>query len=396
VIVTLNHRGGTDITPAMGITGFEVFDNSSSVTIQSAARYTTDAVQLTLSRSISSGHTVTLRYLYGMTPNISGLVKDNSSLALPLENTTADLMVLNTYILNVSKSGGGSGTVTSSPAGINCGSTCSYAFNYNTVVTLTASPTSNIYRFVNWGGDAGGSSNPIQITMTQSWSVAAIFEQATFTDVPYDYSEALGGVNYLLYPYIQSLYNGGFTNGCNLSPFMYCPTMILNRGMIAKFLLNVNHGAGYPIPPLPANPVFMTDVWNPDKFGNDGSWARPWAEQLYAEGLTNGCWADPLTYCPWDDLPRIQAAKFGLTMEHGSSYIPPTADGGLLADVTCLPTGVPGDPCWGTPWAEQAYREGLLVACGTQGGKPLFCPNDAMDRAWTAYMIVKAKSLPLP
>ena len=93
VIVTLNHRGGTDITPATGITGFEVFDNGSTVTITSAARYATDAVQLTLSTSISSGHTVTLRYLYGMTPNVSGLVKDNSPLALPLENTTADITV---------------------------------------------------------------------------------------------------------------------------------------------------------------------------------------------------------------------------------------------------------------------------------------------------------------
>ena len=71
VIVTLNHRGGTDITPATGITGFKVFDNGSSVTIQSAVRYTANSVRLTLSSSISSGHTVTLRYLYGMTPNVS-------------------------------------------------------------------------------------------------------------------------------------------------------------------------------------------------------------------------------------------------------------------------------------------------------------------------------------
>ena len=93
VIVTLDHRGGSDITPASGITGFEVFDNGSGVTIQSAARAATDAVRLILSRSIAAGHTVTLRYLYGTTPNVSGLVKDNSPLALPLENTTASVTV---------------------------------------------------------------------------------------------------------------------------------------------------------------------------------------------------------------------------------------------------------------------------------------------------------------
>ncbi len=92
--MTLNHRGGTDITPATGITGFEVFDNGSSVAIQSGVRYASDAVRLTLTSSIAAGHTVTLRYLYGMTPDVSGLVKDNSApLALPLENTTADVTV---------------------------------------------------------------------------------------------------------------------------------------------------------------------------------------------------------------------------------------------------------------------------------------------------------------
>ena len=40
--------------------------------------------------------------------------------------------VLLTYALTVSKSGTGSGTVTSSPSGINCGATCSASFNYNT------------------------------------------------------------------------------------------------------------------------------------------------------------------------------------------------------------------------------------------------------------------------
>ncbi len=50
-------------------------------------------VLLTLASSIAAGHTVTLRYLYGATPDVSGLVKDNSPLALPLENTTVDMPV---------------------------------------------------------------------------------------------------------------------------------------------------------------------------------------------------------------------------------------------------------------------------------------------------------------
>ena len=51
---------------------------------------------------------------------------------------TADF-TLNTYALTVSTTGMGSGTVTSSPAGIDCGADCSELYDYNTPVTLTAS-----------------------------------------------------------------------------------------------------------------------------------------------------------------------------------------------------------------------------------------------------------------
>ena len=44
---------------------------------------------------------------------------------------------------------GGSGTVTSSPAGINCGTTCSARFDPNTTVTLTARPDKGS-RFLGW------------------------------------------------------------------------------------------------------------------------------------------------------------------------------------------------------------------------------------------------------
>ena len=76
--------------------------------------------------------------------------------------------------LTVSKGGTGSGTVTSSPPGINCGSTCSYGFAYNTVVTLTATPTAPS-TFGGWS-EAGcsGTGNCI-ITMSAAQSVSATF-----------------------------------------------------------------------------------------------------------------------------------------------------------------------------------------------------------------------------
>jgi hypothetical protein len=58
---------------------------------------------------------------------------------------------LSMYTLTVSKAGSGLGTVTSVPAGIDCGATCSAGFDAGTVVTLTATPDGSD-SFVGWMG----------------------------------------------------------------------------------------------------------------------------------------------------------------------------------------------------------------------------------------------------
>ena len=79
------------------------------------------------------------------------------------------------YNLDVSKSG--TGTVTSSPSGINCGSTCSATYPQNTVVTLSASPASG-WTFSNWSGncDSGG-----KVTMNANKSCTANFTRIQYT-----------------------------------------------------------------------------------------------------------------------------------------------------------------------------------------------------------------------
>src|SRR5262249_5964048 len=55
--------------------------------------------------------------------------------------------------LSVSKTGSGSGTVASTPAGIDCGPTCSASFDHGEAVTLVGAPTPGAHTSaVQWSG----------------------------------------------------------------------------------------------------------------------------------------------------------------------------------------------------------------------------------------------------
>jgi len=78
-----------------------------------------------------------------------------------------------TYTLMVSLAGTGSGTVTSNPAGINCGTSCSASFNGGTQVTLTATPAAGS-AFAGWSGACSGTGT-CQLTLNANASVTATF-----------------------------------------------------------------------------------------------------------------------------------------------------------------------------------------------------------------------------
>jgi LmbE family N-acetylglucosaminyl deacetylase/uncharacterized protein (DUF2141 family) len=80
---------------------------------------------------------------------------------------------LQRHSLSVTKSGTGSGTVTSSPAGINCGATCEASFDHGTEVTLSASPASGS-EFKGWSGACTGT-GACKVTMSSAKAVGAEF-----------------------------------------------------------------------------------------------------------------------------------------------------------------------------------------------------------------------------
>ena len=79
---------------------------------------------------------------------------------------------LQTFSLTVSKAGTGTGTVTSSPAGISCGGTCGASFNGGT--TLTATPDANS-GFTGWSGACAGTGS-CMVTMDAAKAVTATFD----------------------------------------------------------------------------------------------------------------------------------------------------------------------------------------------------------------------------
>lgn len=86
--------------------------------------------------------------------------------------------------IKVTKTGTGAatGTITSSPAGIDCGATCDASFNQNSTVTLTAVP--NGTTFQGWGGQTGCSGTDLtcDVSLADNVIVSPVFDAAAQED----------------------------------------------------------------------------------------------------------------------------------------------------------------------------------------------------------------------
>ena len=99
-------------------------------------------------------------------PNVSFTITGNMA-------CTATFNLIPTYVLTVNRTG--NGTVTSSPGGINCGTTCTATLNSGTVVTLTATPASGS-SFAGWTGNADCTDG--SVTVTAAMTCTATFSSA--------------------------------------------------------------------------------------------------------------------------------------------------------------------------------------------------------------------------
>jgi len=94
-------------------------------------------------------------------------------------------------MLSVIKSGNGSGTVTSTSVGINCGTDCTEIYARDTVVTLLATPATGSL-FNGWAGACIGNGS-CQVSMDASKNVIATFTPDTYTYTITATSSGYGG-----------------------------------------------------------------------------------------------------------------------------------------------------------------------------------------------------------
>jgi hypothetical protein len=192
--------------------------------------------------------------------------------------------------------------------------------------------------------------------------------QPTLEDVPLDH---------WAHDYIETLYQGGYIAGCSVDPMLYCPEDILTRAESAVFVERGIHGADF-LPDQPAEQTFA-DVPLTE-------WFAKWTTALWNDGYTAGCGTNPFIYCPFQYHSRAEGCVFFLCMMYGSDYVPPEPTG-LFADVPIT--------AWYADWVEAAYNAGIIPACQTTP-QLLFCPEDPLDRAMAAYMMVQAKGIQIP
>ena len=196
--------------------------------------------------------------------------------------------------------------------------------------------------------------------------------QATpsFGDVP---------TSHWAYPYVETLFRDGYVAGCSTSPRLYCPERVLTRAESSVFILRGAYG-NIAFPPHPTPHV---------------AFLRRCGGQLLGIRL---------------DREPLHRRLHG-RLWHKSADLLPAARSHPRRRLGLLPAHPPRHQLHAAG-AQRASSPMSPRALGMQAGsRPLtpkdcfrraaprpsaICPDDILDRAWAAYMMVQAKDLVIP
>jgi len=194
--------GPPEIIPVNMTVAPTVITARQGVTVSAALTFSrtgASTAPLTLSASgLSDGTTVTFNpatittasgtIQLSITSTASAVIKTDTLLITAkgaesggkLETGTVGVnLIVSGPFMNVLRAGTGSGTVTSTPAGINCGSTCTSSFPSGTSVTLSAAPAAGSV-FTGWSGGCSGVATTCSVTSAAGQpSIIATFNSTT-------------------------------------------------------------------------------------------------------------------------------------------------------------------------------------------------------------------------
>ncbi|MCE9574732.1 MAG: choice-of-anchor D domain-containing protein [Deltaproteobacteria bacterium] len=171
------HAGGAGATAVATVSNTGTAAAAiTSVTVTGAA-FTLDAT--TCGATLAAGTTCTATVRFA--PTAIGAASGDLAIVTDRGTATAALSGTGTGAINVSKSSvsGGTGTITSAPAGIACGATCSGLFGE--MVVLTAEPDANT-TFTGWSGACTGTGPCVlQPTVADQTATATFTGQRVLT-----------------------------------------------------------------------------------------------------------------------------------------------------------------------------------------------------------------------
>ena len=164
-------------------------------------------------------------------------------------DTVADADFGRLSLLAVTKSGGGSGTVTSAPPGIDCGASCAQYYTPGATVTLTAAAVPGS-TFVGWSGGGCSGVGPCTVSMSGDVTVNADFVNCTYSIQP-DGKE---------FPYR----GGSFSATVTASGLKACPAPVIyeNHDWLSTTVLNWTGRRGR---------VKLTAFSNPSSYGREAA-----------------------------------------------------------------------------------------------------------------------------
>ena len=172
VSIALSQVNGSLDVPAVSM-GFLVGDVNNTRSANSS--------DISSVKARSGQSTIAATYLFDL--NASGAV-NSSDISAVKARSGLSLSAANEVSLLVSKAGTGAGvgSVSSVPAGINCGVTCAANFVQNTSVTVTASPIGSVFN--GWSGACTGTGSTSAFVLAASSTCSANFTINTYAVTP--------------------------------------------------------------------------------------------------------------------------------------------------------------------------------------------------------------------